>query len=93
MSVWRSAVGLGDDETISKNNETINNPAITAPIIICDPLWSCPYPAYTYACEIPFSFSSSAAVFFGFVFGSFGVSSFRIPCARAPYRQERCRCW
>jgi hypothetical protein len=33
--------GLGDDETISKNNETINNPAIAAPINISDPSPAC----------------------------------------------------
>jgi hypothetical protein len=32
---------LGDDETISKNNETINNPAIAAPINISDPTLVC----------------------------------------------------
>jgi hypothetical protein len=35
---WRSSLGLGDDEIISKNKETINNPAIAAPIIIGDPI-------------------------------------------------------
>jgi hypothetical protein len=34
----RSSLGLGDDEIISKNKETINNPAIAAPIIIGDPI-------------------------------------------------------
>jgi hypothetical protein len=31
-------VAFGDDESISKNNETINNPAIAAPIIMVDPI-------------------------------------------------------
>jgi len=35
---WRSSLGLGDEEIISKNKETINNPAIAAPIIIGDPI-------------------------------------------------------
>jgi hypothetical protein len=30
--------GFGEDETISRNNETISNPAITAPINIGDPI-------------------------------------------------------
>jgi len=34
-------VGFGDEESISKNKETINNPAIAAPIIISDPISSC----------------------------------------------------
>lgn len=37
MSLCCSSVRLGDEDTISKNNEMINNPAITAPIIICNP--------------------------------------------------------
>lgn len=37
----RSSLGFGDDEIISKNKETINNPAMAAPIIICDPISSC----------------------------------------------------
>jgi hypothetical protein len=32
-----SCFGLGEDETISKNKETINNPAIAAPINISNP--------------------------------------------------------
>jgi hypothetical protein len=32
-----SPLALGEEETISKNKETINKPAITAPIIISDP--------------------------------------------------------
>jgi hypothetical protein len=35
---WRSSLGFGDEESISKNKETINNPAIAAPIIICGPI-------------------------------------------------------
>jgi hypothetical protein len=34
----RSSLGFGDEEIISKNKETINNPAIAAPIIIGDPI-------------------------------------------------------
>ena len=34
----RSFWALGEEETISKNNETINNPAIAAPINISDPI-------------------------------------------------------
>jgi hypothetical protein len=34
-----SCFGLGEDETISKNKETINNPAIAAPINISNPQW------------------------------------------------------
>jgi hypothetical protein len=34
----RSDDVLGDDVTISKNNETISNPAIIAPINIGDPI-------------------------------------------------------
>jgi len=40
---WRSSLGLGDDESISKNKETINNPAIAAPIIIGDPISFLPF--------------------------------------------------
>ena len=36
-SAWWSSAGLGEDPIISKNKEMINNPAMTAPIIICDP--------------------------------------------------------
>ncbi len=36
-SAWCSSFGLGEDPIISKNKEMINNPAITAPIIIYDP--------------------------------------------------------
>jgi hypothetical protein len=35
---WRSSLGFGDEESISKNKETISNPAIAAPIIICGPI-------------------------------------------------------
>jgi hypothetical protein len=34
----RSSLGFGDEEIISKNKETINNPAIAAPISIGDPI-------------------------------------------------------
>jgi hypothetical protein len=34
---WRA---FGEEETISRNNETISNPAITAPINISDPFLS-----------------------------------------------------
>jgi hypothetical protein len=37
------SAAFGDDEIISKNNETINNPAIAAPIIITLPFQSCPF--------------------------------------------------
>ena len=35
---------LGEDETISKNSETISNPAITAPTNIGDPIFCHPLP-------------------------------------------------
>jgi len=38
-----SSLAFGDEEIISKNKETINNPAIAAPIIIGDPILSCLY--------------------------------------------------
>jgi len=36
-----SLLGFGEEETISKNKETINNPAIAAPISIYDPISLC----------------------------------------------------
>jgi hypothetical protein len=33
-----SFAGFGEDEIISKNKETINNPAMTAPISMTDPI-------------------------------------------------------
>ena len=38
MSECWSLLDLGDEDTISKNNETINNPAMHAPITIFQPL-------------------------------------------------------
>jgi hypothetical protein len=35
----RSWLALGEEETISRNNETISNPAITAPTNISDPFY------------------------------------------------------
>jgi hypothetical protein len=55
---------LGDEEIISRNKETINNPAIAAPINIGDPI--CPA-ALTYAREIPPVFLSSADLVYTFV--------------------------
>jgi hypothetical protein len=43
--VWRSFCTFGEDDSISKNKETINKPAIAAPINISDPS----FPAYPLA--------------------------------------------
>jgi hypothetical protein len=71
---WRSSLGLGDDESISKNKETINNPAIAAPIIIGDPISFLPS---LYASVIPLS----PAIF---EVHSRELSSVFVPCS---YRQ------
>jgi hypothetical protein len=48
-----SSPGLGDEDTISKNKETINNPAMTAPINIYDPNSSATSPTASLARCIP----------------------------------------
>ncbi len=42
-----SSLDLGDDAIISKNKEMINNPAMMAPIIICDPRLPCLFPKHS----------------------------------------------
>jgi len=37
LSFWGA---FGEEDTISRNKETISNPAITAPTNICDPISS-----------------------------------------------------
>jgi hypothetical protein len=58
-------LGLGEEDTISKNKETINNPAIAAPIIIRVLCISFYCPAVQLAREAPFTFKYDCLDAFG----------------------------